>query len=56
MSELFSFMGICETCIFAKIHNCCGNFCYCSEGHEEQVDFYEGECEFKEERKENDPS
>ena len=48
--SLYSHDEVCETCKFAEFHSCCGQFCYCKEGHEEDMSALLGTCEFKEER------
>jgi hypothetical protein len=37
-------MEVCEGCKYAVIHNCCGKFCHCEEGHEEKIDHSKGIC------------
>lgn len=45
--SLYFMEEICEGCRLAQFHLCCGNFCKCADGHEENVDFMHGKCEHK---------
>lgn len=51
---LYSHIEICELCLSACIHQCCGNFCHCKDNHEEELDFKRGTCEYRRERGENE--
>jgi len=33
---LYSNLEVCEDCIHAVLHNCCGNFCHCKEENERE--------------------
>ena len=46
--SLFSLEEICEACIYAKFHKCCGSFCRCKKGVSEDVNGYNCTCTEKE--------
>ena len=45
--SLYSLKETCEECINAEFHKCCGNFCRCKEGHEDEVNYLHGSCKYK---------
>ena len=47
MSEHYTHTFVCEGCVHANFHSCCGNFCSCDQDKEDGVSLTEGECEFK---------
>ena len=50
--SLFTKEEICENCMFASFHECCGSFCRCLKGKEDMASGIRGECSYKETDKE----
>lgn len=45
--SLYSHEEICVNCVFAHFYDCCNTFCYCEEGHENDVNGSNGTCKYK---------
>jgi len=48
--SLFGLDEICRECSKAIIHECCGRFCRCKDGHEDDTSSTRGTCPYKVER------
>ena len=46
--SLFTNEEVCEGCIFANFHECCGKFCSCE--IDQTIDTHRGVCMMKEEK------
>lgn len=46
--SLYTEEEICENCIHAIFHTCCGKFCKCEKDYEDMIDHIKGLCEYKE--------
>lgn len=44
MADKYTLTFVCEGCILAHFHECCGNFCNCELDLANDVDLVNGEC------------
>jgi hypothetical protein len=45
--SLYTHEEICMNCGHFIFHSCCDKFCNCLEEHESEVNFMNGECDYK---------